>query len=197
MRRRVALDSLPLFRFRGYIAGMAPVSVRRSPTPGPKQPRAGQQFGANTASEATAMIKSLLYMAPIALVGLVATEAPAATAAWSGGIGRNITATASEGTGVPLVLECQRGGRGGGGGGARAGGGARGGGGGARAGGGARGGGGGARAGGGARGGGGGSWAGAGRGNFSGASANRGNFSGASANRGNFNSANANRGNFN
>ena len=67
------------------------------------------------------MIKSLLYMAPIALVGLVATEAPAATAAWSGGIGRNITATAPEGTGVPLVLECQRGGRGGGG--ARAGGG--------------------------------------------------------------------------
>src|SRR5882672_4330374 len=142
MRRRVALDSLPLFPVCGYIAGMAPVSVRRSPTPGPREPRAGQQFGANTASEATAMIKSLLYMAPIALVGLVATEAPAATAAWSGGVGRNITATAPEGTGVPLVLECQRGGRGGGG--ARAGG---------------------AHAGGG----GGGSWAGAGRGNFSGA----------------------------
>src|SRR6266481_9895751 len=125
MRRRVALDSLPLFPVCGYIAGMAPVSVRRSPTPGPREPRAGQQFGANTASEASAMIKSLLYMAPIALVGLVATEAPAAMAAWSGGIGRNITATAPEGTGVPLVLECQRGGRGGGagGGGARAGGG--------------------------------------------------------------------------
>src|SRR3984893_10572478 len=144
MRRQVTLDSLPLFRFCGSIAGMVPVSVRRSPTPGPTEPRAGQQFGANTASEATAMIKSLLYMAPIALVGLVATEAPAATAAWSGGIGRNITAPAPEGAGVPLVLECQRGGRGGGGGGARAGGGARGGGGGARAGGGgARGGGGG------------------------------------------------------
>src|SRR5713226_3151718 len=168
MRRRVTLDSLPVVPVCGYIADMAPVSVRRSPTPGPREPRAGQQFGANTASEATAMIKSLLYMAPIALVGLVATEAPAATAAWSGGIGRNITATAPEGTGVPLVLECQRGGRGGGGGGARAGGGARGGDAGARAG------------GGGARGGSGGSWAGAGRGNFSGASANRGNFSGAS-----------------
>src|SRR4029077_10265000 len=126
----------------------------------PKQPRAGQQFGANTASEATAMIKSLLYMAPIALVGLVATEASAATAAWSGSMGRNITATAPEGTGVPPVLVCQRGGRGGGGGGARAGGG------------GARAGGGGARAGGG-------SWAGAGRGNFSGANANRGNFNSA------------------
>src|SRR5712691_7455860 len=156
MRRRVTLDSLPVVPVCGYIADMAPVSVRRSPTPGPMEPRAGQQLGANTASEATAMIKSLLYMAPIALVGLVATEAPAATAAWSGGIGRNITATAPEGTGVPLVLECQRGGRGGGG--ARAGGGsARAGGGGARAGG--------AHAGGGARGG---SWAGAGRGNFSG-----------------------------
>ena len=132
------------------------------------------------------MTKCLLYMAPIVLIGLVATEAPAAPAAWSGSIGRNITATAPEGTGVPLVLVCQRGGRGGGG--ARAGGG------------GARGGGGGARAGGGgARGGGagGGSWAGAGRGNFSGASANRGNFSGANANRGNFSGANVNRGNFN
>ena len=56
------------------------------------------------------MIKSLLYMAPIALVGLVATEASAAPAAWSGSIGRNITATVPEGTGVPLVLVCQRGG---------------------------------------------------------------------------------------
>ena len=97
------------------------------------------------------MTKCLLYMAPIVLIGLVATEAPAAPAARAGSIGRNITATAPEGTGVPLVLECQRGGRGGGG--ARAGGG-------------------GYRGGGGARAGGGGSWAGAGRGNFSGASAN-------------------------
>ena len=56
------------------------------------------------------MTKCLLYMAPIVLIGLVATEAPAATAAWSGSIGRNITATAPEGIGVPLVLECQRGG---------------------------------------------------------------------------------------
>ena len=56
------------------------------------------------------MTKCLLYMAPIVLIGLVATEAPAATAAWSGSIGRNITATAPEGTGVPLVLVCQRGG---------------------------------------------------------------------------------------
>jgi hypothetical protein len=55
------------------------------------------------------MIKSLLYMAPIALVGLVATEASAAPTAWSGSMGRNITATAPEGTGVPPVLVCQRG----------------------------------------------------------------------------------------
>src|ERR1700731_1138581 len=162
---------------------MAPVSVRRSPTPAPSNCELDEQFGADTASEATAMTKSLLYMAPIALIGLVATEASATPAAWSGSMGRNITATVPEGTGVPPVLVCQRGGRGGGG--ARAGGG------------GARAGGGGARAGGGgARAGGGGSWAGAGRGNFSGANANRGNFSGANVNRGNFNSANVNRGNY-
>ena len=97
------------------------------------------------------MTKCLLYMAPIVLIGLVATEAPAASAARAGSMGRNITATAPEGTGVPLGLVCQRGGRGGGG----------------------------ARAGGGGYRGGAGSWAGAGRGNFSGANANRGNFSGA------------------
>src|SRR5437868_5920195 len=176
MCRRVALDSLPLFPVCGYIAGMVPVSVRRSPTPGPREPRAGQQFGANTASEASTMIKSLLYMAPIALVGLVATEASGAPAAWSGSMGRNITATALEGTGAPLALVCQRGGRGGGGG-ARGGGG-----------GGARGGGGGGGFSGGARGGGGGgSWAGAGRGNFSGANVNRGNVNSANVNRGNVN----------
>ena len=55
------------------------------------------------------MIKSLLYMAPIALVGLVATEASAAPAAWSGSVGRNITATVPEGTGAPPVIVCQRG----------------------------------------------------------------------------------------
>ena len=67
------------------------------------------------------MTKCLLYMAPIVLIGLVATEAPAASAARAGSMGRNITATAPEGTGVLLGLVCQRGGRGGGG--ARAGGG--------------------------------------------------------------------------
>ena len=56
------------------------------------------------------MTKCLLYMAPIVLIGVVATEAPAAPAAWSGSIGQNITATAPEGTDVPLVLGCQRGG---------------------------------------------------------------------------------------
>ena len=117
------------------------------------------------------MTKYMLYMAPIALVGLMATGASAAPSAWSGSMVRDITATVPEGTGAPLVLVRGGGGRGGGG--------ARGGGGGYRGGGGGGyrgGGGGGARAGGGGyRGGGGGSWAGAGRGNFSGASANRGN----------------------
>src|SRR6516225_7638775 len=173
MRWRVSLDSLPLFRSADIILGKAPARGRRSPTPGPTEPRAGQQFGANTASEARAMTKCLLYMAPIVLIGLVATEAPDASAARAGTMGRNITATAPEGTGVPLGLVCQRGGRGVGG--ARAGGGGY--------------------RGGGYRGGG--SWAGAGRGNFSGANVNRGNFSGANVNRGNFSGANVNRGNFN
>src|SRR5271166_4312097 len=112
MRRRVTLDSLRLFRPAGIFSVRCRPCVDVSPTRGPREPRAGQQFGANTASEATAMTKCLLYMAPIVLIGLVATGAPAAPAAWSGSIGRNITATAPEGTGVPL---CQRGGRGGGG----------------------------------------------------------------------------------
>ena len=55
------------------------------------------------------MTKCLLYMAPIVLIGLGASEAPAAPAARAGSIGRNITATAPEGTGVPLGLVCQRG----------------------------------------------------------------------------------------
>src|SRR5690349_16297747 len=119
-------------------------------------------------SEAAAMNKSLLYVAPIALIGFMASEAVAAPAALSS-IGQNITAAAPEGAGAPLVL-VRRGGGGGGG---------RGGGGGFRGGGG-RGGGGfaGARGGGGR---GGGSWAGSGRGNFGGG--NRANFAG--GNRGN------------
>ena len=55
------------------------------------------------------MTKCLLYMAPIVLIGLVATEAPAASAARAGSMGRNITATAPEGTGVPPA-SCARGG---------------------------------------------------------------------------------------
>src|SRR5580700_8493618 len=152
---------------------MAPVSVRRSPTPAPSSRELDEQFGADTASEATAMTKSLLYVAPIALIGLVATDASATPAAWSGSMGRNITATVPEGTGVPPVLVCQRGGRGGGG----------------------------ARAGGGGSWAGAGrgnfSGANANRGNFSGANVNRGNFNSANVNRGNFNSANVNRGNYN
>src|ERR1700761_3552550 len=124
MRRRVTLDNRSLFPVGRYIAVMAPVSVRRSPTPAPSS----RELDSNTASEATPMIKSLLYMAPIVFIGVVATEASAAApAAWSGSMGRNITAIVPEGTGVPLVLGCQRGGRGGGGGYRGGGGGARGG----------------------------------------------------------------------
>ena len=59
------------------------------------------------------MKKYLVYVAPIALIGLAATEEPAAPVTWSG-MGRDITAIAPDGTGAPLVLA--RGGRGGGGG---------------------------------------------------------------------------------
>ena len=50
------------------------------------------------------MTKCLLYMAPIVLVGVVATEASAYPAAWGGSMVRNIAATVPEGTGAPLVL---------------------------------------------------------------------------------------------
>src|SRR3974390_2880622 len=103
MRRRVTLDNLPPYR-SADILPVWPRSVFDVAAARPKQPRAGQQFGVHTAIEATAMIKSLLCMVPIALIGLVATEASAAPAAWAGSIGRNITATVPEGTDVPLVL---------------------------------------------------------------------------------------------
>jgi hypothetical protein len=117
------------------------------------------------------MTKCLVYMVPIALIGLMATPAPAGAATWSGSMARDIAAATADRTDAPLVL-VQRGGRGGGGGGARGGGG------------GARGGSGGARGGGG----GGGSWAGVsgGRGNGNRANVsggNRGNFSGNTVNR--------------
>src|ERR1700732_1677624 len=105
-----------------------------------------QKFRPNSTSEAAAMTKSLLYVAPIAFIGLIATQASAAPAAWSGSMARAIAGATAEQTETPLVL-VRRGGGGGGG---------RGGGGGARAGGGG---------GGAGRGGGGGSWAGAGGGN--------------------------------
>jgi len=138
--------------------------------------------GQTPTSEATVMNKTLLYMAPIALVGLLGTDTPAKAAVWSGSLAPNIAATTAEQTDAPIVLVRGGGGRGGGGGGRGGGGGGfRGGGGGGRGGGGYAG----ARGGGG-RGGGGGSWAGAGRGNFSGG--NRANFSG--GNRANVGSGN-------
>jgi hypothetical protein len=114
------------------------------------------------------MTKCLLYVAPIAFIGLMATQASAAPAAWSGSMARAIADATAERSDAPLMLV--RGGRGGGGGGRGGGGGFRGGGGGGRGGGGF------------AGRGGGGSWAGAGRGNFAGG--NRANFAG--GNRANF-----------
>ena len=68
------------------------------------------------------MTKCLLYMAPIALVGLMAAEAPAAAAVWSGSMARNIAAAIADGSDAPLVLVRGGGRRGGGGGGFRGGG---------------------------------------------------------------------------
>jgi hypothetical protein len=73
------------------------------------------------------MNKTLLYMAPIALVGLLGTDTSANAAVWSGSLAPNIAATTAEQTDAPFVLV--RGGRGGGGGGRGGGGGFRGGGG--------------------------------------------------------------------
>src|SRR5580700_4987094 len=58
--------------------------------------------------------KCLLCMAPIALVGLMVTEAPTAQAAWGGSMARDIAAATAERTDAPLVL-VRGGGRGGGG----------------------------------------------------------------------------------
>src|SRR5215831_12352133 len=70
----------------------------------------------NIPSEAKAMTKCLLYMAPIALIGLMAAEAHAVPAVWSNGIARNITAATADARDAPLVLVQRGGGRGGGGG---------------------------------------------------------------------------------
>src|SRR5580658_7394452 len=164
MRRRVTLDKLAPHRSAGIFSVRLWPCVDEARRPPPSR-ELDSNSASNTASEATAMTKCLLYMAPIVLIGVVATEASAAPAAWSGSMVRNIAATVPEGTGAPLVLVRGGGGRGGGGGRYRGGG----------------------------RGGG--SWAGAGRGNFGGGNVNRGNFGGGNVNRGNFGGGNVNRGN--
>ena len=60
------------------------------------------------------MNKTLLYMAPIALVGLLGTDTPAKAAVWSGSLAPNIAATTAEQTDAPIVLVRGGGGRGGG-----------------------------------------------------------------------------------
>src|SRR5205814_3037196 len=79
--------------------------------------------GQTPTSEATVMNKTLLYMAPIALVGLLGTDTPAKAAVWNGSLAPNIAATTAEQTDAPIVLARGGGGRGGGGGGCRGGGG--------------------------------------------------------------------------
>ncbi len=60
--------------------------------------------------------KYLLFISLIALAGLMATKAPAATAVWSGSMARDIAATTADGKDAPLVLVARGGGgRGGGG----------------------------------------------------------------------------------
>src|SRR4029450_8498263 len=71
-----------------------------------------QRFRPNSTSEATAMTKCVLYVAPIAFIGLMATQASAAPVAWSGSMARAIADTTAERSDAPLVLV--RGGRGGG-----------------------------------------------------------------------------------
>src|SRR5215472_8224434 len=127
-----------------------------------------RKFGLTPAGKAAAMTKCLIYIAPIALIGLAATEAPATPAVWSGGMARDIVAATAVGNEASLVLLARAGG--GRGGGFRGGGG-----------GGYRGGGGGFAGGGVNRGGG--SWAGVG-------GASRGNFNSANVNRGNINTGN-------
>jgi len=50
------------------------------------------------------MTKCLLYMAPIALIGLMATKAPAVPPVWSGSMARNISAATADAKDAPLLL---------------------------------------------------------------------------------------------
>jgi hypothetical protein len=102
------------------------------------------------------MTKCFLYLAPIALIGLMATDAPAVPAVWSGSMARNIAVATADAKDAPLVL-VRGGGRGGGGG---------------------------YRGGAAGRGSWAGAGAGVNRGNFSGTNVNRGNLNSANINRG-------------
>src|SRR6516165_6648972 len=97
------------------LSALAPAVLRQDRHLLPKQSRAGRKLRSDTSSETAAMTKWVLYMAPIALIGLMATEARAVPAVWSGGIARNIAAATADAKDAPLVL-VGGGGRGGGGG---------------------------------------------------------------------------------
>ncbi len=132
----------------------------------PPQSLRWKKFKPNEPREAAPMTQCRLYMAPIALIGLMATPAPAAPALSNGAMTRIIAVAPAERIDAPLVLV-----RGGGGGGRGGGGG------------------GGARSGGGNAGGGasrgGGSWSGVSGGN-------RANVNSSNVNRGNINTGNVN-----
>src|SRR5215472_7478458 len=164
-----------MIRRASGLAGIAGCGARHALT-GRHQPASNRELGkSDPPREGATMTKRLIYMASIALIGLMGREASAAPAAWRSGIAGDIAAATANAADAPPV--CQRGG-------GRGGGGYRGGGGGGYRGGGYRGGGGGGFNRGGAAAGG--SWAGVSGGN-------RGNFNSANVNRGNFNTANINR----
>src|SRR5262249_14691515 len=77
----------------------------------PKQSQGRKEFRPNTPDGGRKMTKCLLYIAPIALIGLMATAAPAVPAAWSGGMARKIAVATAD------AKEAPRGGGGGRGGG--------------------------------------------------------------------------------
>jgi hypothetical protein len=62
-------------------------------------------------SEGTVMNKLLLFVAPVALLGMTATNVAAGPAGWGGSIVRDVSAS-TVGTGTPLVLVQRRGGGG-------------------------------------------------------------------------------------
>src|SRR5271155_2383624 len=81
----------------GYDAGYTATGQ----TSGAKQSRAGTKLRPNPPREDPTMTKCLIYMASAALVGLMAREALATPAAWSGSMARRIVAAPADAEGGP------------------------------------------------------------------------------------------------